>query len=128
MFAVFGMLGVVHGGRSIEQDVSAQVGFVFELLDVVAIAFGKEFPVDVADLIAGRVFFVFGEFDALAVVWALVESCEGSFDIAQGFERDRRELGEDLGIEKGDTTHPFVGLLVCGRNKGLLNYTEARAF
>lgn len=108
-FAVFGMLGVVHGSRGIEQDVSAQVGFVFKLLDVVAITFGKEFPVDMADLVAGGVLFVFGEFDALAVVRALVESCEGSFDIAQGFEGDGREFGEDVGIEKGGTTHPFFG-------------------
>lgn len=81
-----------------------------------------------ADLVARGVFFVFGELDALAVMWALVESCEGSFDIAQGFERDWRELGEDLGIEKGDTTHPFVGLLVCGRSIGQMEMYRNKGF
>src|ERR1041384_6145034 len=44
--------GERHGRRGVEDEVDGELGFLLELLDVVAIELGVGFPVDVAQLVA----------------------------------------------------------------------------
>src|SRR2546430_15246647 len=59
---------VVHRGTGIDQQVTAEIGFFFVLLDVIAVELGIGFPVDVANLIPRCVLAMFGEFDAEPLV------------------------------------------------------------
>jgi hypothetical protein len=94
-----GMMWVVHGGGGIEEEISAEIGLILELLDVVAVAFRQEPPIEMAEIIARRIFFMLGEFDALSAMGALMKTCEQALDIAQGFESNGRKLREDRRID-----------------------------
>ncbi len=65
---------VVHRLRDIEQNPSPEVGFFLVFLDVEAVGSSEDFPVEVLEVVAGRVFAVLCELDAVAVEGAFVES------------------------------------------------------
>ena len=59
---------VGHGGGGVEADGGAEVGFLFVLLDVVAVGAGEDGPVEVFEFVAGDVLAVLGELDGEALV------------------------------------------------------------
>lgn len=52
-----------HGAAGVENKGGAEVGFLLIELDVVAIGAGISLPVEMAQLVAGDVFAMLGEFD-----------------------------------------------------------------
>src|SRR2546429_2340115 len=58
-FAAHGFGGETHGAAEIDEEVAAEVGFVFEFFEVVAIGAAVAFPIDVADVVTGGVLAVF---------------------------------------------------------------------
>ena len=75
-------------------------------LDVVAIELAVGLPVEVLELVAGRVLLVLGELDALALVGRLVEPREDALDDGAGAHLDSGEARERLGVEE---RHEGVG-------------------
>ena len=55
---------------------AAEIGFVLEFFDVVAIGAGAETPIQVTRVIARSVLAVFGEFDGEAVIGAAMEAVQ----------------------------------------------------
>lgn len=64
----------VHRATVVSEEVAAEVGFVLELLDEVAVAPGEEFPIEIARVVAGRVLAILGELDAKAVIRAAMNA------------------------------------------------------
>jgi len=56
-------VAVAHGGGGVEQEVGPEVGLLLVLLDVEAVAFGEDLPVQVPRVDAGGVLAVLGELD-----------------------------------------------------------------
>ena len=90
---------VKHGRRGIDHQHALYVGLLLEALDVVLVAFGEDLPVDVPDLVAGGILFVFGELDAGAVMRTFVQTAQGPVGSLSGPEVQRLEPREQLGIE-----------------------------
>src|SRR5205085_4053522 len=65
---------VAHGPTQIDQQVAAEVGFVLETLDVIAVAAGEELPVKVARVVAGGVLAILAELDGETMVRAAMKS------------------------------------------------------
>src|SRR5262245_22969591 len=63
---------------------AAQIRFVFESLDVITIAASKEFPIQVARVVAGRVLAILGELDGETVIRTAMETGEKAFDNRSG--------------------------------------------
>ena len=55
---------VVHRGTGIDEQVTAEIGFLLILLDVIAVELGVSLPVDVANFVPWRILAMFGELDA----------------------------------------------------------------
>ena len=79
--------GVVHRGAGVEQEISAQIGFVFVLFDEVTVEFAERLPVDAADFIARRILAVLFELDAKAFGAALVHAGQQSLNDPAGAQR-----------------------------------------
>jgi len=77
---------VPHGTRGVQEKIGPQIGFFFELLDVVAVCASPDFPVNVTEGIAGHVRPVFRKFYGEAVVRTSVEAGDESFDHESGHE------------------------------------------
>jgi hypothetical protein len=99
-----GMGGEGHGPALVHQEVAAEVGFVLESFDEVAVTSGEDPPIEVTEVIAGGVFAVLGELDGKPVVRAAVEAGPEAFDdgtgapfqIAHGHEDAR--IDEPVGV------------------------------
>ena len=76
-----------------------EVGFFFVLFDVEAVGFAKYFPVQIAQCVPWHVLTVFGEFDGEAVIGALMQASDKSFDDQAGDQVQAREPGDDFGFE-----------------------------
>ena len=63
-----GKRAVGHGPAIVHQQMAAQVGFIFKLLDVITIAARKQPPIQVTRIIARRVLAVFREFHREPVI------------------------------------------------------------
>lgn len=70
----------VHRATVVSEEVAAEVGFVLELLDEVAVAPGEEFPIEIARVVAGRVLAILGELDAKAVIRAAMNAAPKALD------------------------------------------------
>ena len=63
---------VFHGLAGVENDGALEVGLFLVFLDIEAVGLGPDLPVDVADVVAGGIFAMRGEFHRKAVVGATV--------------------------------------------------------
>src|SRR2546421_480884 len=95
---------VRHAPAGVEHEERAEVGLHLEALDVVLVQLGEGAPVDVLDLVAGRVLLVLRELHRLAVVRALVQARQHPFHDLAGPDLERAEAGEKGGVEG----HAFV--------------------
>ena len=59
--------GVCHRSADVDEQLAVKVGFLFELLDVVAVAPRVDLPVHRGEVVAGDVLAVLGELDAEAL-------------------------------------------------------------
>ncbi len=71
---------VAHAVRHVDQQRGPQVRVFLELLDVIAILLGPDFPIDVPQVVADGVFAVLAKFDRLAEIRAAVQSGQKAFD------------------------------------------------
>jgi len=55
------LVPVIHGSRSIQQQITAQVGLLFVLFHVEFVTFGQNLPVQMPRIDAGGIFTVFGK-------------------------------------------------------------------
>src|SRR4029453_19281577 len=90
---------VVHRGTGIDQQVTAEIGFFFVLLDIIAVELGIGLPVDVENLIPRRILAMFGELDAEPLVGTGVKTGDQPFHDIPGAEQEARNLGERERIE-----------------------------
>ena len=90
--------------RNVDQQRGPQVRVFLELLDVVAVLLGPDFPVDVPQVVAGGVFAVLQELDRLAEVGAAMHARQKAFDDVPGPHveprdpRDRFRMQKSFGI------------------------------
>jgi len=91
---VFVPLGEVHGRRVVDDQMATQVGLLLVLLDEKLVGAGVEFPVDVADRLAGVVRPVLGEFHGKTVHGALVDTRDKTFHDLFGHELHVVELSD----------------------------------
>lgn len=89
-----------HRPALVDDEVAAEVGFVLEFLDVVAIAPPEDAPVQITRIIAGDVLSVLGELDGKTVVGTAMEAGPESFDDDAGAELKTPEAHEGLGIDE----------------------------
>ena len=79
---------------------AAQVGLGLVLFDIKAVGFGPNFPVEVANVVAGRVFAVLDELDAVAEDRAAVHAGDEAFDDVPRPQVQAGDLGNRLGMQK----------------------------
>jgi hypothetical protein len=91
---------VAHRPARVEKDVRAEVRLLLVLLHVELVRLGVDFPVDVAQGIAGHVLAVLGELDAEAAVRALVEPRHEALDDEPRLDVHPGEAGHDLRVEE----------------------------
>ena len=99
---------VRHAAARVDHQERAQVRLHLEALDVVLVELGKRPPVDVADLVARRVFLVLGELHGLTVVGALVQPGEHAFHHLARRHLERAEPREQRRQERLRGCHAFV--------------------
>src|SRR5207245_10150859 len=95
---------VGHAAAGVHHEERTEVRLHLEALDVVLVQLGESAPVDVLDLVAGRVLLVLGELHRLAVVRALVQARQHSLHHLAGPDLERAEAGEKGRVER----HAFV--------------------
>ena len=87
-----------HRRRLVDEYITFEIGFFFKLLHVKTVGFAVNFPINVADLVAGHVLPMLGKFDAEAVIRAAMQAGDEAFDdqartqIHIGQARDRGGL------------------------------------
>ena len=94
-----------HRSADVEHHVAIEVGFLFEFLDVVAIAARVDLPVDCGEVVAGNVLAVLRELDAEAFERAAVEAGQEAFDDRAGLELQRAEARDDRRIQERPLAH-----------------------
>src|SRR5438105_13966481 len=52
-----------HGAAQIDEQPGAEIRLVLEPLEIIAIAAGKQLPIEIAKIVAGGVLAIFGELD-----------------------------------------------------------------
>src|SRR5262249_54474941 len=91
---------ICHRTADVEHHVTIEIGFLFELLDVMAIASSVDLPVDRGEIIAGDVLTVLREFDAEPFEWTAMKARQESFDDGARFQLQVAEARDDRRIEK----------------------------
>src|SRR5205823_5798443 len=82
---------IVHRLANVDDKVRAEVGLGLELLDVVAVRLGPDFPVGVADVVAGAVLTVLHELDGVPEKGALVHAGDEALDDVAGAQIKARD-------------------------------------
>jgi hypothetical protein len=73
-------IAIIHRLTGIEQDRAFEIRLFLVFLDVESVGLGPDFPVDVANIVARRVFAVRGELDCKAVIRTTVLPRDEAFD------------------------------------------------
>src|SRR5262249_21967514 len=84
----------------VEQQMQVEVGLRVVLLDVELVLPAIEFPVEVAEIVAGQVLAVRGEFNGEADIRAAMQPLEEAFDRGARDELQVLQRGEELGIDQ----------------------------
>ncbi|MBA7617033.1 hypothetical protein ES703_24338 [subsurface metagenome] len=88
-----------HRPALVQQQVALQVGFFFELLDVVAVSFGVQLPVHVADFVARAVGPMFGKLHREAVIGAAVQADDKPLHHQPRPQGEVIQPGDDAGVQ-----------------------------
>src|SRR5207245_2315276 len=95
---------VSHRTAIIDQQMTAQVGLVLEFLDEVTVRAGKEPPVEIARIVAGRVLAVLGELDGEPVIGAAMAPVPESFHHDTGAQFQIPDRHQRLRVDQGTRT------------------------
>lgn len=87
----------LHRFTRINHQPGDQVGFLFVLLEVIPFGPRVDFPVDMADIVAGGVFAVLSELDSEAVAGTAVPTGEIALDHMSRGDFERINPGDDIG-------------------------------
>ena len=96
-----GFVQMLLRAGGVDDEVGAEVGLLLEALHVVLVELALGLPVEVAQLVAGRVLAVLGELDRLPVVGRAVEAGEHALGDRADAQLQAAELGEDGGVQQG---------------------------
>ena len=88
-----------HAPRAVEQEVDVQVFFFLKPLEQQFVETGEEVPVEVAEVVAGRVFAVIGELDAGPHLHGPPLGHERAAKHALRDQREVFELFQEIGVE-----------------------------
>src|SRR3990170_7744234 len=91
--------GVVHGCARVEQEVGAQVGLVFVLLDEITVELSQRLPVDAPDLVARRILAVLLELHAESFGAAAVDARHDPFHPPARAQVEIGNTGEHFWVE-----------------------------
>ena len=94
-----GVAPVAHALAGVQQQVADQVRLFLELLQVVLVGPAEDFPVEVAQVVAGRVLAMLGELDREAVEGAAMHARDVALDDPPRAQRQALQPGEHLRIE-----------------------------
>ena len=90
----------IHRAAGIEHEAAAQIGVGLELFDVKAVGAAVGAPIEPAQIVAGDVFAILGEFDAGAAVWAGMPAGDGAHHRAARGKRNGRQPRENLRFDE----------------------------
>ena len=95
----------------IDEEEAAEIGFVFEFLDVVAVGAADEAPIDETGVVAGGVLAIFREFNGEPVKWAAMKAVPESFHNDAGAEFHVPDGHQRLGMDVtgGRCSHALGG-------------------
>ncbi len=91
---------VCHRRAGIEQDQQLHIRLALEALQVEAFGASEDVPIDVPEIVALYVLLVFGELLAEAELGGAMKARDEAVDHGLRYEVERRDGGEDGGIEK----------------------------
>jgi hypothetical protein len=89
-----GRMAVAHRRADVQEDLHPHVRLFFILLDVETFGAGEHFVVEMARVVAGRVFAVFGEFDAEPLIRTGVQSGDRTFDHSTRYDCEVLHAGQ----------------------------------
>lgn len=94
---------VAHAAGGVDQDQEVEVGLLLVLLEIELVAAAVDLPVKVADVVAGGVGAVLGEFNAEALEGRAVQAARQALDDHAGpqFERAKTRKGLRVEVERG---------------------------
>jgi len=107
---------VSHRCGSVQQDVAGEVRLLFELLHIVAVALAEDFPVDVLDVVAGRILAVLGELHGKSAERTSVET---QYETLYNGLRQKLhvvDVGENIEIKMSALTHLFSFAISANSN------------
>ena len=76
-----------------------EIGFFEILLEIDFVGLAEDFPIDVADVVAGDVGAMLGEFDGDALIGRAVHAGHEAFDDKAGPQIEGRDAGERARLE-----------------------------
>jgi len=91
---------------------TAQVGFVLELLEIVSVAARVEPPIDISRIVSRRVLAVFGELDGEAMLGAAVQAVPEAFHYHARPQFEILDSHQHLGIDERILPRPGSGRCV----------------
>src|SRR5690606_9591193 len=101
-----GVAAVGHRRRGVDEEGAAQLGLLLEPLHVVAVELAEGLPVDVFDVVAGRVLLVLGELDRRAVMRGAVHARQRTLDDRA---RAHRQVLEAAELQRREEPHGYSG-------------------
>jgi hypothetical protein len=79
--------------------VAEQVRLVFVLLEIELVGAAEDFPIEMAQIVARRVFAVLGELDRKAMQRAAMQAGDVALDDVPGSQPQAAELSQQPGVE-----------------------------
>ena len=92
-------VSVAHRAGEVHHQIAGQVGLGLELLDVEPVGLGVNVPVDVGDVVAGRVLAVLGKLDREPLERAGVQPGDEALDDELGAQVEPGDLADHLGLQ-----------------------------
>src|SRR5690554_1013178 len=90
----------IHRARGIHDHKGAKIGLIFVLFDIIFVGFCVDLPVNMADLMAGGVFGIFGKFDRPTVMRGAVQTRQNPLDQRLRLELHGPQFVEHGGVQK----------------------------
>jgi len=90
---------ILHGARTIKEQMPDEVGFLLVLLDGVAFGTPVGFPIDVPDVIPGHILTVLHELDGEATIGRLVIADAQPLDDGAGLKSQRFGAAQHIGLQ-----------------------------
>ncbi len=95
-----GLAAVAHAFAGVQEQMADQVRLVLELLQIILVGPPKNFPIEIAEVVAGGILAVLGELDREAVKGAAVHARHVALDGRPGAQRQALQPGEHGRIEQ----------------------------